>query len=536
MKKLSKKGVIILCEAVLGVLILGMVILMSCFVTVGGQLYPRFEQELDLTEKQLTADEYEQLQQKLPNTRILWMIPLESGPVRSDAKQITLTSLSEEDLALTDHLTNLLTVNAESCPDSAQLAQLQQRHPQAEMFYSVHLGKGEYAPDAGYIVVVGMTEDELPKLAAFRNLSEFIIGGGSELSLASRIQAEYPHWKVKYNITLRSGTYPGDTRELTLKDEKYDEIAKALELFPELGSLELVNPRATAQQLLALRETYPDVKIQWWVEAYGLRFDAATTEMDLTDVSFDSLETVTVYADCLPNLETLVLGECGIDNEKIAALRESRRDNYKVVWTVRFTKKLAVRTDVTTFMPGHKDIGEYRFNESMGVNVQDLKYFEDIVCMDLGHFNIYKADFLAYMPHLKFLILSWTEIHDLSPIVNCQELIYLELDWSQVRDFSPLVELKALEDLNVCGTVADVTPLTQLTWLKNLWAAERSYTAKKILLDAFPQEDVLDDEGNVLVSKCDTYLYIYGGSTSAWRHLPHYYEMRDMLGMYYMDQ
>ena len=95
---------------------------------------------------------------------------------------------------------------------------------------------------------------------------------------------------------------------------------------------------------------------------------------------------------------------------------------------------------------------------------------------------------------------------------------------------------EALQDLNVCGTVADVTPLTQMTWLDNLWAAERGYDSKRILMDAFPQEDELDDEGNVIVPKCDTYLYIYGGSTSAWRHLPHYYEMRDMLGMYYMDQ
>ena len=96
--------------------------------------------------------------------------------------------------------------------------------------------------------------------------------------------------------------------------------------------------------------------------------------------------------------------------------------------------------------------------------------------------------------------------------------------------------LKALQDLNVCGTVADVTPLTQLTWLDNLWAAERGYDAKRILLEAFPQEDEVDEEGNVIVPKSDVYLYIYGGSTRAWRHLPHYYEMRDMLGMYYMDQ
>lgn len=529
-------GAIIACEAVLAVLIIGMVVLMSCYVTVDGALYPRFRQELDLTGEQLTPEQFEKLQQKLPNTRILWMIPLESGPVRSDTAQITLTSLSDEDLALMDYLTDLQTVNAESCPDSARLAALQQRHPQAELRFGVWLGDQVFSTDAGAVTVIGMTQEDIPALAGFRQLTRLTIGGVSELSLADRIREAYPGLEVKYLVTLGDLDYPGDTRELTLREAEYEVIAQALELFPELSSLELINPSADARQLQGLREAHPEVRLSWRVEAYGLRFGEETTEMDLTDVPFDSLETVAAYADCLPNLEKLILGECGLDNELLAELRESRRGSYKVVWTIRFTEKLAARTDSTTFMPGHDDIGEYRFNESMGVNVQDLKYFEDLVCMDLGHYVIYKADFLAYMPHLKFLILSWTEIHDLSAIVACQELIYLELDYSQVRDFTPLLELKALEDLNICGTVADVTPLGQMTWLKNLWASDRSYSSKRFLLEAFPQEAVLDDEGQVLVSKSETYLYINGGSSTAWRHLPHYYEMRDMLGMYYMNQ
>lgn len=536
MKKISRTAVIVAIEAAVGVLILAIVAVMACFVTAEGALYPRFGQELDLTEKQLTASGYETLRRKLPDTDILWMIPLESGPVRSDAKELTLTTLPQEDLALTAHLTDLQTVHAEGCRDAAQLARLQEQHPRAVMHYSIWLGGEEFSPDAASVSVTGMTEADIPALAAFRSLSKLTVAGGSELSLLTQIREAYPQLDVEYTVTVGGKSYPGDTRELVLEDQPHEQIMNALDLFPELERLDLINPVATAEQLAALRETYPGTQIHWQVQAYGLHFGEDAVEMDLSGAEGLDLKAVEVYADCLPGLERLYLGECGLDNEELAALRERKRDRYKVVWTVRFTKKLAADTDATTFMPGHKDIGEYRFNESMGVNVQDLKYFEDMECMDLGHFNIYKADFLAYMPHLRFLILSWTEIHDLSPIVGCQELIYLELDWSQVRDFTPLVELKALEDLNVCGTVADVTPLTQMTWLKNLWAAERGYSAKKILLDAFPQEDVLGEEDEVLIPKSDTYLYIYGGSTSAWRHLPHYYEMRDILGMYYMDQ
>jgi len=536
MKKKTRTGVIIAIEVVVAVLIAAMALFMAFNVTVNGALYPRFKETLDLTEKPLTAGEHDKLQEKLPDADIFWMIPFEAGPVRSDATQITLNALSDEDLALTDYLTNLQTVHAENCRDSAQLAVLQQRHPQAVMYYSVWLGEEQFSPDAASVSVIGMTEADIPALAAFRNLSKLTIAGGSELSLLPQIQEAYPQLAVDYSVTIGGKTYPGETRELELKDTAYEEIAKALALFPELSTLELTDPKATGEELVALREGYPGVQIGWKVKAYGMTFDDETVEMDFSGIKGIDLEAVEAYADTMPKLEKLILGECGIDNEQLAALRERKRESYKVVWTIRFTKKLAARTDSTTFMPGHKDIGEYRFNESMGVNVQDLKYFEDMVCMDLGHFIIYKADFLAYMPHLKFLILSWTEIHDLSPIVNCQELIYLELDHSQVRDFSPLLEIKSLEDLNITGSVADVTPLTKMTWLKNLWAAKRGYDAKQILHEAFPQEDQLDDEGNVLVAKCDTYLHTGGSDVTTWRHLPHYYEMRDMLGMHYMDQ
>ena len=536
MKKKTRTGVIIAIEVVVAVLIAAIAIFMGCNVTVNGDLYPRFKETLDLTEKPLTAGEYDKLQEKLPDTDIFWMIPLENGPVRSDATQITLNTLSDEDLALTDYLTNLQTVHAENCRDSARLAVLQQRHPQAVMYYSVWLGEEQFSPDAASVSVIGMTEADIPALAAFRNLSKLTIAGVSELSLVGKIQEAYPQLAVDYSVTIGGKTYPGDTHELVLTDLTYDEIVNALTLLPELRNLDLINPIATADQLTALRETYTDTKLIWQVQAYGMSFGEDTVEMNLSGAEGLDLKDVEIYADCLPNLERLYLGECGLDNEQLAALRESKRDSYKVVWAIRFTKKLVADTDATTFMPGHKDIGEYRFNESMGVNVQDLKYFEDMVCMDLGHHIIYKIDFAAYMPHLKFLILSWTEVHDLAPLANCKELIYLELDYSQVRTFEGLVGCTALEDLNICGTVADVEPLTKMTWLKNLWADNRSYTAREILYKAFPQEDVLDEEGNVLVPKSDTHLHTVGGSTRAWRHLPHYYEMRDMLGMYYMDQ
>ena len=78
MKKKTRTGVIIAIEVAVAVLIAAIAIFMGCNVTVNGDLYPRFREVLDLTEKPLTAAEIQKLQEKLPDTDILWMIPLDT--------------------------------------------------------------------------------------------------------------------------------------------------------------------------------------------------------------------------------------------------------------------------------------------------------------------------------------------------------------------------------------------------------------------------------------------------------------------------
>jgi Leucine-rich repeat (LRR) protein len=139
--------------------------------------------------------------------------------------------------------------------------------------------------------------------------------------------------------------------------------------------------------------------------------------------------------------------------------------------------------------------------------------------MDLGHNYIRDLSFLEYMPKMKYLVLAHTKIRDITPIAACKELVFLEINWTYVQDYSPLVELKKLEDLNLSRTYADVTPLLEMTWLKNLWIPNRPY-----------------DEEIVVAALPDTYVEIVSPNTKGWRHLENYYIMRDLLGMHYMSQ
>ena len=195
------------------------------------------------------------------------------------------------------------------------------------------------------------------------------------------------------------------------------------------------------------------------------------------------------------------------------------RSSYKVVWTVYFTDKCKARTDDTKFMPIEQ--GEYYFQDKHAYN---LRYCEDMVCIDIGHSTVENIEFAAFMPHLKYLILAWTQVKDITPLENCKELVYLELDHGIVHDYSPLVGCTALEDLNVDDHMweTSIEPLTRMTWLKNLWVFGLGNEKLTTLREALPDTNVVNNAPSTRSGK-------------GWRNLQNYYDMRDYLGKPYME-
>ena len=124
-----------------------------------------------------------------------------------------------------------------------------------------------------------------------------------------------------------------------------------------------------------------------------------------------------------------------LDNEALAAHRDQVREWYKLVWTVSCGNKLKTRTDATTFMPVREYV--YYFNDEEAYN---LRYCEDMVCIDIGHMSIHNIDFVEFMPNLEYLILAHTQINYIEPIRHCKKLKFLEMDWSPIRDLTPLKE------------------------------------------------------------------------------------------------
>lgn len=487
---------------------------MENFVLVDLHFYPRNEEILDLRGEELSPARFDKLGKKLPECEILWDVPLSGGPVSSDSEEIALTALTAEDVPLVSYLEGLKAVNAEGCTDYEALLELEQAYPSVAVSYRVALGNGSFDHKAEEITVEGVTGGEFSRLDNMRSLKS-VVCAGAEASAAAGLREACNERSIGFSVLVGGEILGQKTLEAVVEGATKEDTFLLASL-PELKKVHIVKPRATGEELLSLMEQNPGLEVTWETEVCGVNCSSEDEELDLSGATAVDLAQMEAALGYFPNVKAVFLGKCGIDNETLAAYREEKREQYKVVWTVELGKKLTARTDDTTFMPVREHV--YYFNDEEAYN---LRYCEEMLCIDIGHMSIHNIDFVKYMPNLTYLILAHTQLNYIDPISTCKNLKFLELDWSPLRDLSPLVGCTALEDLNLGNTFASFEPIKQMTWLKNLWVINCSGGVTYQMSQALPDTKV-QGSGNATVD-------------SGWRNLPNYYAMRDVLGMHYMS-
>lgn len=526
-KKTGGNGKIVaLLGGILG-LLLALIFLVVCLkfcVLAGGRLYPRGRAELDLRERSISVGTYDKLQKALPDTDILWNVPFQGKLLPSNITELTVTALTAEDARTLLYFKSLQVLNAEGCTDYENLLTYRLQSPGCRVRYRVTVGGSTYDSDAKMLMVTEFTEDDAAKIAYLPDL-EIVDGSGcTDYGNLAALQAAYPGLSVRYAVTLGDSKLEADTVEATVTGAESGQLIQALAGLPNLKNLTLIDPAADGSTLQALRLQYPDLTLSWYFRVNGREIGEDAVEVDVSGMDFSSLAAAENMASCFPKLEKFIMSSCtvggkAIGNETMADFRERMRSSYKVVWTVQ-CGRLSVRTDATTFMPTREH--EYYFLDSMAPN---LKYCEDMICIDIGHHKVKDISFVRYMPHLKYLILTDTAVQDISPVAELKELIFLELTFGIVRDYTPLLQCTALEDLNMdkLDYYADPTPIYQMTWLKTLFWHRCNTQVQQKLAEALP----------------NTHLDFTGTTTNpihtGWRNLQNYYDMRDLLGMPYMN-
>jgi len=491
----------------------GMLIFLNQHVVIDFRFYSKNAQQLDLREKEVSVTHYQQLQEALPQCRILWNVPFQGNLVSSDVKELTVTSLSHEDVEAIVYFTDLQTLKARDCKNYDHLLTLRNAYPQLQMEYLLPINGEVYDQDTTEMKITAITGQELALLPCLTKLETVTVSGGENLENIAQLQSYCQEKGLEFQVAL------GDqVLNATMDSVRAEAITEGelqlLQFMPQLKSLHLVSPEASAESVFALRSGRPDLNMTWEYIIWGVPVTMEDKEVDLSEGQVTTLEDVEKGLAYFPEVTNVFLGEPGFDNEEIAAYRERRRADYKVVWVVDLSGKMKVRTDIDNFMPSRDGWGYVRDHE-----IDNIRYCEDIICMDIGHMGVKDVSFLETLVNLEYLILAHTEVQYVDPIVNCKKLKFLELDWSCIRDVSPLVELTALEDLNLGMVWPDLTPIYEMKWLKNLYLINGN--TKGNWPELLPNTRVVT-RGTATVA-------------SGWRNLPNYYKMRDILGMYYMS-
>jgi len=535
-RKSNNKVIVVLLTLVICAagLLGGMVWFVSSHFFVNGKAYAYDAKTLDLRNQIISVADYEAIRKKLPESTIRWNIPFQNSAYPDDTVSLTLGSLSDADLDVLSYFKNLAQVDASGCRDYVQLQKLREQYPNVRLTYTVTIGGQDYAQDASAVTCSDLTDEDIAMMAYLPELKTVDASACQAYEQIGKLTAVFPDLKVAYRVELMGQTFTEADTAATFRSPDVDALMEKLAWLPHMETVHLVEPDESADILRQLMETYPDITFTWDKTVLGKTFNSAETEYDMSDLPLlesqipswrmqgaDQNETVrlTEIVEAamayFPNAEKVILPAYTLDNETMGAFREKMRPEYKVVWTVYVTRK-PVRTDQEVI---HSSAYSVCFIDEQS---QDLKYCEDAIVVDIGHSYVKNIEWVKGMPNLKYLILTHNWIKDLTPLSTCKNLVYLEMFWNDyIPDYSPILGCTALEDLNISATFADIEPLHQMTWLKNLWANCKGITAA--------------EDAALKASLPNTTVMTTGGSytTGGWRQVQGYYDMRDIMGLPY---
>lgn len=515
MKNGKKMILIILVLVLLASAAAGLAWHMKHYRMVDFKFYPKDVEVLDLRGEEISIKHFEKITRYMPECEVKWDVPFQDSRYANDTKVLTLTSVTEKDLDVLDYFGRLETVHAEECKDYAVLLKLMDARPEVDVYFNLLLDGRSYPQDAAQIEISAITAEELALLPSLRELKTVIVDGGDDIRNLADLQKYCHDYGLEFCIVLGNAVIPETATQVRPEGVTESQL-HLLQYLKNLKQIHMVEPEASAEALVALQESRIDLDVSWEKEICGQLCSTLDEEIDLSEATIPSLEAVEAGMAYFPNVKQVFLGEPGFDNEEIAAFRERNREAYKVVWVVDLSGRMKVRTDIDNFMPSRDGWGYVREGE-----VDNIRYCEDLICIDLGHMGIKTVDFLEPLVNLEYLILAHTEVQYIDAVRNCKKLKYLELDWSTIKDLTPLLECTALEDLNIGMAWPDITPVLQMTWLKNLYMIKGSGRDAWKASQALPNTRVVAS-GDYTVA-------------SGWRNLPNYYKMRDILGMYYMN-
>ena len=441
--------------------------------------------------------------------------------LRRDITELTLSGDHLPETALLQQLTRLTQLDARNIPLSISAYDtLREALPDCRILWKVPFQGAYLDEDTTELSVLSLSADDLRAIGYFPSLKTIRAEGCRDYDALMLLMEEYPQLEVGYCVVFQNREYDKNAHIITAENADTEELAAIIPYLPQLEEVVFEGATPTNTAIYGLMCAYPHIEFRWTLTVLGIETENTAEELILSGIPMEGVSQLEPFLKYFPYLQRVEMCDCGIASEDMDAL--SRRwPDIRFVWTVQIGRG-TLRTDAVGFIP-------WKFGYSAGFPLYDkdcteLKYCTDMVCLDLGHMKISDLSFLEYMPKLKYLIVGELPCPDFSPITYCKELIYLEIFNTTFTNQEILLELPKLQDLNMGSTkVYGTEVLKQMTWLKRLWLAGTGLTFAEYdeLVEALPDTQVV--------------MHIPHSTAGGWRQHQNYYDMRDLLGMFYME-
>lgn len=343
-----------------------------------------------------------------------------------------------------------------------------ENHPEVNVTYTVSFGNTSVKNNLTHISLLGGTYEYetlienlkyLPDVTSLTLVATHLTSGQ-----ITAVKDFYPAIEVNYTVNLPDVDIDMNAAELNLSTLEPSQIADIAPLLGQMSNLTYVELTGTDNKsnfsvadVKLMKQYAPQAEFNYAFELFGKTVSTSDTTLEYVQASIgnDGAQTIRDALDILPHCTYLLLDDCGIDNEVVAAIRDDY-PQVNVVWRIHvWERSWLTDTEILRAV--------YHVDDS---NSEPFKYLIKVKYMDLGHnTDMTDLSFIAYMPDLEMAILSGSPITDLTPLSNCKKLTFLEIAWcGWVQDISPLASCSSLKYLNLGHTrVSDLSPLNNLS-------------------------------------------------------------------------
>ena len=384
--------------------------------------------------------------------RDLTVLDCSGKPVADLDKIAELTGLEELDLRNTG-----LT--------AAQYEELKEALPNCQIQWSVPFRNTYLDMDTRHISVVGLNEQDLKELTYLENLQSVEISGFSDYATAETLIAARPELDVHYTVQLGDGEYSCLVTELNLENADAYLLSAALPYLKNLTQVTFMGQIPSNDQIYEWKTAYPEVTFVWDFTVCGVATNSLATELILNDIPVDNLKELESSYKYFYDLQKVEMCRCGISSEELDALWK-RHPETRIIWEVQIGRctlrtdvisfmpyqfgydgyrvlrdrdmgEMKYCVDIICMDMGHMEIADYSF----------LNYMPNMQYLILADTKGKDFSVLANLKELKYLELFMLPFDQAEVLVGLTKLEDLNLGTTKIDNIEPLKQMTWLKHL-----------------------------------------------------------------------------------------